>query len=376
MADGFFRRIFTPAFSAIPCRTMDLSDDLILVIDRNDKLVQANKTVCVIFPDRTALFKRGAALKDVLPEINDEILSDPQLQSEVFVNGAVYLVKNRPVRDRRGKFRYRIIYLSDITKQNSLQKQLQKTELEWSEKVRERTEQLEKTNTVLLKEIDDHKMSAKKLNSFLDDKNMLLAEVHHRVKNNLQVIISLFSLQKKYIKDENTMDVFRTAVSRIESMSLIHEQLFQSDNLSNADFGRYIDDLAKILIKSFWTGKYPVIYQKEINNVYLDIDTAITCGLLINELIINILKHAFKPDSRKNEIFISFRSNETGPESEFGTGFGFEIRVKDNGKGMPSGFDVQKSTSFGYKIIRTLVNQLNGTISLKNAGGTEVTINF
>ncbi len=225
------------------------------------------------------------------------------------------------------------------------------------------TDWLDRTvsRVVVMRDVTDRKRS-ETIRQSLREKEILLQEIHHRVKNNIQVISSLLKLQSYYIKDEKYKEMLRESQARIKSMGLIHEKLYQSENLAEIDFREYITDLVKTLFQSY--GAHDVTFKVE-GTVSLGIDAAIPCGLLINELVSNSLKHAF-PD-RSGEILIILRSvNET-----------VELAVSDNGIGIPEDVDFRASESLGLHLVTMLAeHQLDGEIVLDRTDGTAFHITF
>jgi PAS domain S-box-containing protein len=228
----------------------------------------------------------------------------------------------------------------------------------------------------------------------LREKEVLLKEIHHRVKNNLQVISSLLSLQTKYIKDKSALEVFKESQNRIKSMSLIHEQLYQSRELARIDFAEYARSLMAHLFRSFGIGAHAIALKMNVGHILLGIDTAIPCGLILHELVSNSLKHAFpdleKSDARskstrertkpRGEIRIALRS-VSSPEAETSGGVGrisrmFTLSVSDNGIGLPKRFDIKEAESFGLRLVGTLSRQLGATITIESGGGTEFRFAF
>lgn len=202
----------------------------------------------------------------------------------------------------------------------------------------------------------------------LEEKGLLLREIHHRVKNNLQIIISLFNLQTSYVSDENAYKALKEGQDRIKSMALIHERFYQTDGLSKIDFDDYIKRLAENLMQSFKVSQSQVALNIQSDKISLDIDTAVPCGLIINEIVSNSLKHAFK-DGRKGEI--SIRLNQTEVDT-------FRLEIGDNGIGMPEGFTLESSDSLGIQLIQALTDQLEGTMKVENnpGYGVKYIINF
>lgn len=202
----------------------------------------------------------------------------------------------------------------------------------------------------------------------LEEKGVLLREIHHRVKNNLQIIISLFNLQTSYVTDDNAYKALKEGQDRIKSMALIHERFYQSDGLSKIDFDEYIKRLAENLMQSFRIGPDKVTLSIQSERISLDIDTAVPCGLIINEIVSNSLKHAFT-DGRKGEIRVGLL--QVQPDH-------FRLSIADNGIGMPEGFSVATSDSLGIQLIQALTDQLEGTLEVVNSPGKgmEYIINF
>ncbi|MBI4847798.1 MAG: HAMP domain-containing protein [Nitrospirae bacterium] len=207
-----------------------------------------------------------------------------------------------------------------------------------------------------------------KLLESTEEKEVLLKEIHHRVKNNMQVISSLLSLQSDQIDDRRYIELFDESRNRIRSMSLIHEKLYHSNDLANIDFGDYIKSLANGLLMFYGTNNGNISLNIEAEEIGLAIDTAIPCGLIINELVSNALKYAFTKD-RKGEIKISFRKI-TGEDK-------YELIVSDNGSGISEGVDIRAVKSLGMQLIVNLVeHQLKGELALDRSSGTKYLIRF
>ncbi len=199
----------------------------------------------------------------------------------------------------------------------------------------------------------------------LKEKEMLLKEIHHRVKNNLMVISSLLNLQSRYIRDEASKDIFKESQNRARSMALIHERLYQTTDLKRIDFGDYIRTLSQELFRTY-AGDFGLIDLKiNVEDIFLDINTAIPLGLIVNELITNSLTHAF-PDGMKGEINVDFQRTDDH----------YEFTVKDNGIGFPYDLDFQKTASLGLQIVNSLTEQIFGEIELNRSHGTEFKITF
>jgi len=213
--------------------------------------------------------------------------------------------------------------------------------------------------------ITDKKEAQKKLLESLHEKEVLLKEVHHRVKNNLQIISSILNLQSAYVgKDPRMLELLRDSQDRIRSMSFIHESLYQNKNFSSIDLADYIDGLSRNLMLSYsLTGK--VALEKDLHPVQLGLDQAIPCGLILNELISNALKHAF-PGGGAGTIAIGL----------FTEGSTVRIRVSDDGRGLPDGFDEERDANLGLQLVHTLIGQLDGRIERIKGPGVGYLITF
>jgi two-component sensor histidine kinase len=198
----------------------------------------------------------------------------------------------------------------------------------------------------------------------LKEKEVLLKEIHHRVKNNLQVISSLLNLQAANVADPRALEQLRESQNRIRSMALIHERLYQSDNLARIDFGEYVRSLVGYLVRSYAIPAVNV--NVTVKNVSLPVNSAIPCGLIINELLSNALKYAF-PGGRSGDVAIRL---EMTPERSA------VLTVQDNGVGLPRDVDFQNTTTLGLQLVNTLSKQLNGVIGLIRDRGTTFSIIF
>jgi two-component system, sensor histidine kinase PdtaS len=220
--------------------------------------------------------------------------------------------------------------------------------------------------TLILRDITERKREEEKIKSSLREKEVLLKEIHHRVKNNLQIISSLLNLQSAHIRDPRALEVFKEGQGRVRSMALIHEKLYQSDDLARVDFSEYISNLAAYLFRSYEVNAGGVRLNVEAEDVLLGVDTAIPCGLIINELVSNSLKHGF-PGGKGGSIHITLRPE--GPER-------LKLCVADDGVGLPPGFDVRDTPSLGLQLVNTLARQLGGAVEVGGSAGAEFNITF
>ncbi|MCD6162936.1 MAG: PAS domain S-box protein [candidate division Zixibacteria bacterium] len=209
------------------------------------------------------------------------------------------------------------------------------------------------------RDITGRKRAEGQLKKSLKEKEVLIKEIHHRVKNNLQIISSLLELQSDYIKDNKACKIIKTSQDRVKLMALIHEQLYQSPDLAKIGFAMYVRNLADYLVASYGINSDVIKLEKDLENVYLGIDAAIPCGLIINELITNSIKHAF-PDNRPGTIRVELRSLDNH----------FVITVSDDGIGLPENIDSGNTKSLGLQLVNLLEKQTGCTIELDRSHGT------
>jgi PAS domain S-box-containing protein len=208
------------------------------------------------------------------------------------------------------------------------------------------------------------KHAEEQLKKSLREKETLLQEIHHRVKNNMQIISSLLNLQANQIKDDDFVKIIKVCQSRIRSMALVHEKLYLSRDLAKIDFSDYAESLIAHLFQFNQVNSDLVHLKMNLEDVFLDIQTAIPCGLILNELVTNSLKHAF-PEGSGGEITVEMHPLEQ---------HAVQIVVKDNGRGMPKDLDIKRPIGMGLQIVNMLVNQLEGSIEVQRNGGTIVRI--
>ncbi len=193
----------------------------------------------------------------------------------------------------------------------------------------------------------------------LEAREMHLKEVHHRVKNNLQVISSLLYLQSAHTSDTKVLELLTESRNRVNSIALIHEKLYRSEGLVRLDFGPYVSDLVASLFGAYGVNGDRLRARTQINGVMLEVDTAIPLGLIINELVSNALKHAF-PEGSSGEVWIDLEQVSHRQ---------FSLCVGDDGIGLPANFDWRKSTSLGLRLVNDLTRQLEGSVEMKSAVG-------
>lgn len=206
--------------------------------------------------------------------------------------------------------------------------------------------------------------SDQKLRQSLAEKEALLKEIHHRVKNNLQIVSSLLYLQEDYMKDAKGVEILRESQNRVKSMALIHEQLYGTTDLAKIDFGGYIQGLAANLFDAYGIDPARIRLNVEANDIALGVDMAVPCGLIINELVSNALKHAFLADT-SGTIDIVIRTLDAGR---------IEIVVADDGIGLSELPADAEKKSLGLRLIDTLTTQLDGSLAIKKENGTRISI--
>ncbi len=254
---------------------------------------------------------------------------------------------------------------------NIMANALQKSHSDLEKRVKERTNELAQINTWLEKEIIERKNAEKLIKASLQEKEILLTEIHHRVKNNLQIVSSLLYLQSRNIKDENLIGHFQESQNRIRSMALIHEKLYKSENMANINIADYIKSLTSYLFHVYNNHKRIELIT-DIDNVYLTVEQAICCGLIVNELVSNSLKYAFTLKKEGN-IWISL---ESGILSDDKQNEQYTLIVKDNGIGLDESITFQNVHSLGLQLVNNLSTQLNGFVNVERNGGTCFNITF
>lgn len=218
---------------------------------------------------------------------------------------------------------------------------------------------------IFSRDISAQKKSEEETLKSLKEKEVLLKEVHHRVKNNLQVISSILNLQTAYLKDRGTINLLKECQNRIKTMAFIHESLYQNKDFSQINFSEYIITLVKNLFYSFETNQQKIKTHFAVDTIFLNLDVSIPCGLIMNELVSNALKYAFD-DGREGTVFITLKK-EKGK---------IKMAVADNGRGMPEHVNFRSTETLGLQLVTTLTEQINGTITMNRNKGTTFEIIF
>jgi len=213
-------------------------------------------------------------------------------------------------------------------------------------------------------DISELKNAEEKIIISLKEKEVLLQEIHHRVKNNMQIISSLLSLQANHTESEETIEILKESRGRVKSMAMIHEKLYHSNNIGKVNMSKYLNNLVRDIIRSYSGDSNIITADVEVDDIQLNIDTAIPMGLLVNELVSNSAKHAF-PD-KKGNITLKLKSIDSG----------YFLCVSDNGIGLPKDFNIEESSSLGLKLVKSLSIQLDGDLEIRANNETTFILRF
>ncbi len=324
-------------------KILDLADDAIISVDEQQRIILFNQGAERIF---------GYAARDVTGLPLDVLLPQPRLQ-----------VHRQHIRDfdhsgvtarrmgERSEIRGRRKDGTEFPAEASISKVI----------VNGRT-----MYTAILRDVTDRIAAEELIRAALREKEALLKEIHHRVKNNLQVVSSLLGLQSRAAVDPDARKMFVESQNRIHSMALLHESLYQSNDLARIDFPDYIRQLASHLFQSYGVPADRIQLRTDLDKLYLNLDAAVPCGLIINELVSNSLKYAF-PEGRQGEIRIVLRERLENMS---------KLVVEDNGIGLSAGIDWMTARSLGLRLVRTLAEQLGATLRLESEAGTKVELTF
>lgn len=213
-------------------------------------------------------------------------------------------------------------------------------------------------------DISELKNAEEKIMTSLKEKEVLLQEIHHRVKNNMQIISSLLSLQANHTENEETKEILKESRGRVKSMAMIHEKLYHSNNIGKLNMSEYLNNLVRDIVRSYSGDSNIITVDVDVEDIHLNIDTAIPMGLLVNELVSNSAKHAF-PDKRGN-IILKLELIDLK----------YSLCVSDNGIGLPEGFNIDESSSLGLKLVSSLSIQLEGDLEIRSNNGTTFILRF
>ncbi|MBN8701471.1 MAG: PAS domain S-box protein [Bacteroidetes bacterium] len=346
-------------------RLVELSPDGIFIHDLKGYVIFANPSALKIMGiNHLSELKNKSIFHYILPQYHSTVKkrrmefgkgnkSLPFLPIKIKnAVGEVLDIESKPIPFIfEGKYAVLVVY-HDLTQQRKIEKEQMRLQI------------VEETNKQLKEEIKDRKNAEQKLKQSLQEKEVLLKEVHHRVKNNLQVISSILNLQSSYITDEYTINLFKESQNRIKSMAFIHETLYQTKDFSRINIADYLTNVVKNLVHSYSLQK--VETELLIEKIDMNIDTAIPCGLVVNEIISNSLKYAFI-NKENPQLYLSVKNYKSDL---------IKIRVGDNGVGLPNGFDYKSSATLGMQLIFTLAEQINADVKIDTNNGVHYTIIF
>ncbi|MBN2657295.1 MAG: DUF3369 domain-containing protein [Spirochaetales bacterium] len=296
-------------------------------------------------------FSSGAEELDLMSFLPRELIGkieNPTGENKFFYHGAMALLNFKSAGGRN-----RIIFINYIPELNPIQKSILLTIANHIITV---------FNNIEL--MDEQKKTENEIRKSLDEKLILVKEIHHRVKNNLQIISSLLHMQSIGVSDPKLLEVLQESENRVQSMSLVHEKLYQSDLMATIDFNEYLSSLAERLIHTYNVSS-EINLKIETDPLMLSINTAIPCGLIVNEILTNSIKYAF-PEGRNGIISILMKVNDSA----------VSLTISDDGIGLPANFDPSKAKSLGTKLIRVLTDQIDGELIINSERGTTYTLNF
>ncbi len=234
------------------------------------------------------------------------------------------------------------------------------------DRVRRRTDDLMRANEELLREVEERKEAQEGLEHSLREKEVLIREIHHRVKNNLQIVSSLLNLQSMGVDDEQMKSILLNSRNRVRAMGKIQEILYISPRLSDIDVPEYLNAISLYLYQSHQNVSSRVSLDFRVDKVNLDIDTLFAIGLILNELVTNAFRYAF-PDGRKGTLQVLLESSGAGENL---------LMIRDDGIGFPEGLNIEEAPTLGMQIVKSMVHQIGGDLQLSRNGGTEFRIPF
>jgi len=288
----------------------------------------------------------------------------------IWLGLVVHLIRTQAIREKKQQLeRINVQLGEEIKSRKQAEKELKKLTNELEKRVEKRTRDLLEAKNRLEKEIIQREKISAALRHSLKEKEILLQEIHHRIKNNMQIVCSMLNLQMRNFNDQQIQEAFKISLGRLRTMALVHEELYQQKLFTAIDFNDYIARLVEYLKKIYSELENRIKTKLAIDKFYLDLTKAIPCALILNELLANCVKHAFPPEKRpKGLIEISMKKKENGKH---------ELIIIDDGIGFHEKVDLEKTSSLGLRIIHNLVQQLEGEIKIDSGPqGTKVFISF
>jgi PAS domain S-box-containing protein len=350
-------------------------NDMLIAIDNNGYIVSVNNSVIkkLKYSDKDLLNEHISKILPASINLNN-IKNDDTIKKGHYLisssgNKIPVLINVSPFVRGDNKKTEIVLIARDITALLNYQLQVEKKNKLLS-KAKKKAAELDKLKTIILanlsQEILEHKKSEELIKAQLKEKEVLLKEIHHRVKNNMQVIISLLNLQSASINDVQILELYKESQNRIKSMALIHEKLYQSKDFSHIDFSEYLSSLASYFSQIYQFENLSVDIVTKTHKIPFEFDTAITLGLIVNELVSNAMKYAFKLQP-KGKITIVLKKS---------AGKKITLEISDNGCGMPKRVNYKKTKSLGLQLVCTLTEQIGGMLSLDNTKGAHFKIEF
>ena len=349
--------------------SLEEASDCVLIADANKKLMYANNAIVRILGKKPKDAEGSSILALLFADASDAVRADRGLRADGRWHGEVKSKKGlldittdvtiAAVRDASDNETAYVSIARDVTQRKRTEAELEDHRRNLEFLVAERTKALEH-------EISENKLVQLELANSLAEKELLLKEVHHRVKNNMQVISSLLNIQAEANGNERFSALLGESQQRIKSMALIHENLYQSEDLLEIDFEDYTRMLANSLCRFYEVPDVVVSLDINVDRVSLDIDSAVPCGLIINELISNSLKHGFVGRQGQGLVYVDFAQVDCR----------YVLRIGDDGIGLPVGFDLNVATSMGMEIVSILTQQLDGLIKVDGTQGACFEISF
>jgi len=354
---------------------LDATTETMILLDRKGIVYSANQIAC----DRLGTTKGGLVGKTIYDFFSPNVTEYRRKKyNEVFDTrkpvsfedsreGMTFEQNAYPILGDGDQVKMVVIFAREITERKNMEAELKKNSEHLEVLVALRTAQLTKTNERLADEIIERKSAEKKIKASLDEKSVLLSEIHHRVRNNLQIISSLLDMTRRRSLSDEARGILAKARSRIFAMALIHSQLYESEKFNRIDMDRHLQSLLVNIHQIYGSLKKRISPVIECSDVYLSVAQATPCALVFNEAISNVYKHAYKEDE-SGPCYISMKRSEDNRVF---------ARVRDEGVGIPESVNADKIETLGLKLLRNLVlHQLKGKFRIEQNGGTDLFFEF
>jgi two-component sensor histidine kinase len=352
---GFFRLRMTSPLKLARAAVIDMLTDPVVVIDESMRIALVNPAARrIAAPEQPAV--AGMRVDDAFPGLERMASTDGvNVESRWDFRDREYLVRTTFVENPRSSSRAVVATLSDVTALSEEKERLERI-------VEERTLELKRTNEELEESVARHEASERRLQAALADKDMLLKEIHHRVKNNLQIVTSLINMQANRLGDPDARSSYAAVTRRIKSISLVHERIYHSASFKKVELGRYIKDLVASIVSTVADANIPIKLEVEEKGLDVNPDACIDIGLMLNEILTNALKHGVIPSGAGS---ITVRVERIGDSIAF--------QVRDTGPGF-SPEASEKKGSLGMTVVRAIASKYHASVSCTNDGGAVVTV--